>query len=52
VPDAPVSLLNDPTITSDIKIRFTWSAGTSDGGTPVIDHTIFYDQGTGNYIEL
>lgn len=46
VPDAPVSLADDPTTTSDVQIRFTWSDGASDGGTSVIDYTVYYDQGT------
>jgi hypothetical protein len=38
VPDAPISLLNDPTVTSDVVIRFSWSDGINNGGTPVIDY--------------
>ncbi len=52
VPDAPVSLTNDPTTTTDKVIRFTWIDGASDGGTPVIDHAVSYDQGTGNFVQL
>ena len=43
VPDAPVSLANDPTTTTDTNIRFTWSDGASDGGTPVVDYAVYYD---------
>lgn len=43
VPDAPVSLTNDPLTTIDSTIRFTWSDGASDGGTGVIDYTVYYD---------
>ena len=52
VPDAPVSLTNDATVTSDTQIRFTWADGSSDGGAPVIDYTVFYDQGTNNFVAL
>jgi hypothetical protein len=52
VPDAPVSLLNNPTITSDTTIRFTWSAGASDGGSPVLDYNVWYDQASDSFIEL
>ena len=52
VPDAPLNLTNDPTTTSDTLIRFTWSQGLSNGGTPVIDYTVQYDQGTNNFITL
>jgi hypothetical protein len=43
VPDAPVSLTNDPLTTVDTTIRFTWADGASDGGTSVIDYTVYYD---------
>ncbi len=38
VPDAPISLLNDPTVTSDVVIRLLWLDGINNGGTPVIDY--------------
>jgi hypothetical protein len=38
--------------TTDLVIRFTWSAGASDGGTSVVDHTIYSDLATGSYFEL
>lgn len=43
VPDAPKSLQNDLGTSSDTLIRFTWSDGTSDGGTPVLDYIVLYD---------
>jgi hypothetical protein len=43
VPDAPINIANDPTTTSETTIRFTWNAGASDGGSPVLDYTVFYD---------
>ena len=52
VPDAPVSLANDPTTTTDTSIRFTWSDGASDGGTPVIDYAVYYDQDSDSYVLL
>lgn len=27
-------------------IRFTWSEGASDGGMPVLDYQVWYDQGS------
>jgi hypothetical protein len=47
-----VSLTNDPTTTTDTVIRFTWADGASDGGSPVIDYTVYYDQGTDSFVEL
>ena len=43
VPDAPISLTNDPDTTSDTLIRLTWSDGANNGGTSVIDYTVYYD---------
>jgi hypothetical protein len=43
VPDAPVNLLNDGVVTSDLSIRFTWETGALDGGVPVLDYLIYYD---------
>lgn len=52
VPDAPISLTNDFSTTTDTTIKFSWSPGASDGGTAVIDHSIYYDQATEDFIEL
>ena len=52
MPDAPVSLTNDPTVTTDTQIRFTWSAGASDGGNAVIDYAVYYDQGSDSFVLL
>jgi hypothetical protein len=52
VADAPISLTNDHSTTTATVIRFTWNDGSSDGGTSVIDYTIFYDQGTGTFVQL
>jgi hypothetical protein len=52
VPDAPISLANDPLTTTDTVIRFTWSNGLSDGGTVEIDYNVYYDQGTDTFVEL
>jgi hypothetical protein len=52
VPEPPINLLNDPTTTSDVVIRFTWDQGLNNGGVPVIDYAVYYDQATGNYILL
>ena len=43
VPDAPISLANDATTTTDTLIKFTFSDGASDGGTSIIDYTVYYD---------
>jgi hypothetical protein len=38
VPEAPVSLANNPAITMGTSIGLTWVPGASNGGTPVIDY--------------
>jgi hypothetical protein len=52
VPDAPLLLTNRPEITSATVISFIWSAGVNDGGEPLIDYRILYDQSSSNYIVL
>ena len=52
VPDAPINPMNNPSVTSNSVIGFTWSDGASNGGTPVIDYKITYDQSTGNFVTL
>jgi hypothetical protein len=48
VPDAPVNLANDPIVTSDLRIKFTWQEGSSNGGDTVLGFDIYYDQGYGS----
>ena len=43
IPDAPLNLANDQSTTNNIVIRFTWTQGLNNGGTPVIDYTVYYD---------
>lgn len=52
VPNAPINLLNNPTITSSFVIGFSWADGSSDGGSPILDYKITYDQSTLDFIEL
>jgi len=52
VPDPPINLANDPTTTTDTRIRFSWTDSAQNGGSPVIDYDVYYDQGTGNYVFL
>jgi hypothetical protein len=52
VPDAPINLANNPTVTLDTIIGFTWTDGASNGGTAVIDYDIYYDQGTATQVLL
>lgn len=47
VPDAPRSLQNDVTVTSDTKIKLTWQQGLSNGGAPITDYLVYYVSGAG-----
>jgi len=49
-PDAPISLANNPVVTSATKIGLTWSEGAANGGSPVIDYRLTFDQGTGSWV--
>lgn len=33
-------------------IQITWEEGVSNGGSPVLDYTLFYDQGKGSWVQL
>lgn len=43
VPDAPVSLQNNPSVTTNAVIGFTWHDAANDGGSPIIDYRISFD---------
>jgi hypothetical protein len=43
IPDAPINIFNDATVTDAEKIKFTWTEGPSDGGMPVLDYDVYYD---------
>jgi hypothetical protein len=46
IPDAPLNLANNLLVTFGTSIGLTWSPGTSNGGTPVIDYTLWSDAGS------
>jgi hypothetical protein len=52
VPDSPISLTNDASITNAYQINFSWTQGLSNGGTEVIDYNVYYDQGLSTYVLL
>jgi len=52
VTDAPVNLANVVTITSANQVGLTWSPGVNQGGTPLLDYRITYDQGNNNNVQL
>jgi hypothetical protein len=52
VPDAPISLLRDNVQTNTSQVAFNWTDGSSNGGAPIIDYLVSYNQGNGNWIIL
>ncbi len=51
-PDAPYSLQRNDATTIAGTIGLTWVQGLSNGGSPVLDYSIIYDQATGVYVSL
>ena len=52
LPDAPINLADDTSVTSASVIGLVWDDGVSDGGTAILDYFIQYDQGTGTWVQL
>lgn len=52
VPNAPINLANDASLTKSDQIGLTWSAGAFDGASAVVDYRVQSDQGTGTWIDL
>ena len=52
IPSPPISLLNNPEVTSDLLIGFTWSDGLQTGGTTIIDYRVSYDRAAGTWVTL
>jgi hypothetical protein len=40
-PDAPVNLVEDVLLRSKSTLGLIWNAGSQDGGSPVLDYTIY-----------
>jgi hypothetical protein len=50
VPDKPINLQNVPSITMDDRIGLLWEDGANNGGVPILDYEVWYDQSTDDYI--
>lgn len=51
-PDAPSNLRNNEAVTGEGQIGLQWDEGAYDGGDPIQDYRISYDQSTDTWIEL
>lgn len=51
-PDAPVNLANNAAVTTSTQIGLTWDEGEANGGAPVTDYRVSYDQASGLYVTL
>jgi len=49
VPNPPTNLARDVLTSTPTAIGLTWSDGASNGGSPIIDYQILFDQGTNNF---
>lgn len=52
IPDAPVNLINNGDLTNKVRASFTWQNGADDGGKPVLDYRVSYDQGGIDWVVL
>ena len=51
-PDAPINVAETVEARTASTITFTWSEGAANGGAPVEDYRVTYDQSTGTYVVL
>ena len=51
-PSSPIDLAEVVSERTASSITFTWKLGDDNGGSPVYDYRVRYDQGTSNYIVL
>jgi len=52
VPDASISLLPVLSEITLTQVSFTWSDGAYNGGKPILDYRVSYDQGTAVWVDL
>ena len=51
-PDAPVDLTRNEEKTSLTVLAFSWSDGASNGGQPILDYRVSFDQGINSWVVL
>jgi len=52
IPDAPVNLANNEAVTTAYWIGLTWSAGTYNGGSPVLDYQLSYAEASSSVFTI
>jgi hypothetical protein len=55
IPDEPTNLIEKPGETTSTQIGLSWDAPNFNGGSPILDYRIWYDNGLGgteNFVEL
>lgn len=52
IPDEPTNLVNVPEVTLADRIGLSWTAPVFDGGSPVVDYKVWYDNASGGAFEL
>ena len=48
IPDAPINIAEVTALTNGQTCGLTWSAGVNNGGTPIIDYRVSFNQGFGS----
>lgn len=52
MPDPPTNVVKDTLVSNAITIGIIWDNGPENGGMPVLDYRVWYDQGMGQYMIL
>jgi hypothetical protein len=52
VPDAPLNLAENVLMRGASQIGLTWTEGAHNGGTSVLDYSLWFDSGSGVYVLL
>ena len=52
IADAPTNLANNVIVTAKGVIGLTWSAGASNGGSPIVDYRVNFHTGSNAFVVL
>lgn len=51
-PDSPVNITENIIVRSATSITITWSYGSANGGSSIIDFRVMFDQANGTFVTL